>query len=118
MKVKAGQTVDDFIRKLDPEHKAIAIALREVIRKAAPKATEAIKWGSPWWSQNGNLFCIYTASDHINFGFTRGTNLDDPKGLLEGTGKGMRHIKLFTASDIRKTQFTSWIKQAVNLDAE
>ena len=31
---------------------------------------------------------------HVNVGFFYGVDLPDPAGLLEGTGKRMRHIKL------------------------
>ena len=31
---------------------------------------------------------------HVNLGFFQGASLDDPVGLLEGTGKRMRHVKL------------------------
>jgi hypothetical protein len=31
---------------------------------------------------------------HTNVGFFYGAHLDDPAGLLEGTGKAMRHVKL------------------------
>ena len=31
---------------------------------------------------------------HVNVGFFRGAELPDPKRLLEGTGKFMRHVKL------------------------
>jgi hypothetical protein len=31
---------------------------------------------------------------HVNIGFFNGAGLDDPAGLLEGTGKRMRHVKL------------------------
>ena len=33
-------------------------------------------------------------SAHVNVGFFRGAEIADPKGLLEGTGKFMRHVKL------------------------
>jgi hypothetical protein len=32
--------------------------------------------------------------DHVNVGFFHGAALDDPAGLLQGTGKHMRHVKL------------------------
>ena len=32
--------------------------------------------------------------DHVNVGFFHGAFLSDPAGLLEGTGKRMRHVKL------------------------
>lgn len=31
---------------------------------------------------------------HVNVGFFRGAELPDPSGLLEGTGKFMRHVKI------------------------
>ena len=31
---------------------------------------------------------------HTNIGFFYGAHLEDPAGLLEGTGKNMRHVKL------------------------
>src|SRR5690242_20137112 len=33
-------------------------------------------------------------TSHVNVGFFRGAEIDDPAGLLEGTGKFMRHVKL------------------------
>ena len=32
--------------------------------------------------------------EHVNVGFFTGAFLSDPDGLLEGTGKRMRHVKL------------------------
>jgi hypothetical protein len=32
--------------------------------------------------------------DHVNLGFFDGASLRDPAGLLEGTGKRGRHVKL------------------------
>ncbi len=37
---------------------------------------------------------------HVNVGFFHGAALDDPAGLLEGTGKRMRHVKLRWAQPV------------------
>ncbi len=37
---------------------------------------------------------VNTFSDHVNVGFFHGASLPDPAGLLEGSGKYMRHVKL------------------------
>lgn len=37
---------------------------------------------------------------HVNVGFFRGAEIADPHGLLEGTGKFMRHVKLRPAGDV------------------
>jgi len=35
---------------------------------------------------------VFTA--HVNVGFFQGAGLPDPAGLLQGSGKCMRHVKL------------------------
>jgi Domain of unknown function (DU1801) len=34
-------------------------------------------------------------TDYVNLGFYHGASLKDPEGLLEGTGKGLRHVKVY-----------------------
>ncbi len=116
MKVKAGSTVNDYVRAMDSEHKPIVVKLRAIINAAAPKAEESIKWGNPWWTQDGYLCCIYTAGDHINLGFSRGAELTDKRDLLEGTGKGMRHIKIRSLEEIDEKTFVAMIRQAAKLN--
>src|SRR5262249_51447846 len=41
---------------------------------------------------------VFTA--HVNVGFFQGTELADPDGLLVGTGKFMRHVKLTPDSEV------------------
>ena len=35
-------------------------------------------------------------------GLSRGVDLPDPEGLLEGTGKKIRHVKIMSAADAKK----------------
>lgn len=45
----------------------------------------------------------------------RWTELRDPSGLIEGTGKGMRHVKVWTVADIKAQAFSDLVKQAAAL---
>lgn len=45
-------------------------------------------------------------------GFFRGAELADPKGLLEGTGKFMRHVKLRPGRDVDAVALTKLIETA------
>jgi hypothetical protein len=46
-------------------------------------------------------FCwIQPASKHVTLGFNYGGELPDPAGLLEGTGKSFRHVKLASRADL------------------
>src|SRR5688572_27556446 len=46
-------------------------------------------------------FCwLAPASAHVVFGFYYGAELPDPDGLLAGTGRLMRHVKVRSAADL------------------
>jgi hypothetical protein len=49
---------------------------------------------------------------HVNVGFFRGAELTDPAGLLEGTGKYMRHVKLRPEGGIDAGALTTLIRHA------
>ena len=51
-------------------------------------------------------------SAHVNVGFFYGAMLDDPAGLLEGTGKRMRHVKLRRAEEVNTAALTELITAA------
>ncbi len=49
---------------------------------------------------------------HVNVGFFRGAEIADPEGLLEGTGKFMRHVKLRPEHDVDAGALTKLIETA------
>jgi hypothetical protein len=49
----------------------------------------------------------------VNLGFYQGANLSDPNGLLEGTGKMLRHIKIRSDSEAENPQIIPLIKSAI-----
>lgn len=110
-------TVDQYITSLPAEHAAIITELRSIVKKAAPKATEAYKWAQPVYESDGPMIWIKAYTKYVNIGFWRGTEMKDKHGLLQGDGDRMRHVKLTTVKDIKKTALTDYIKQAIKLNA-
>lgn len=49
---------------------------------------------------------------HVNVGFFRGAQLNDPAGLLEGTGKMMRHVKIRAGRPVNETALLELVEQA------
>jgi hypothetical protein len=43
---------------------------------------------------------VNSFKSHVNVGFFNGASLDDPAGLLQGSGKRMRHVKLTLYEEI------------------
>lgn len=114
--VTTKKTVDTYISELTPAKRRMAEALREPVLAADPKLQESVKWGNPAYTKNGNVCYIAQAGDHMNLGFFQGAKLTDPEGHIEGTGKGMRHIKIRSLDDISQPQFSSWVREAVALN--
>jgi hypothetical protein len=107
------------IQPQDPELQAIVRGLRELVQEVVPEVTETVNpWGIPTFELKGPLCHVMTATKHISFGFQRGTSLDDPNGLLEGTGKNMRHVKLRNVKDLHREGLRELIENAVRLNRE
>lgn len=51
----------------------------------------------------------------MNPQFFRGTDLEDPNGLLAGSGKSARHVKVRDASEVEGPEVGELIRQAAEL---
>ena len=108
-----GAKAEEGFAALDVSIAPLATDLRSLIRKAVPDATECIKWGTPNYEKDGPICVVRAGKGFVALQFGQiGTSLKDPDGLLEGTGKAMRHVKIRSKTDLKKHLFTSWIKQA------
>jgi len=65
----------------------------------------------------GNVCYLASYSDHVNVGFYRGAELHDPRKLLEGTGKALRHVKIRSVEQARSRALRDLIREAVALDS-
>ena len=88
---------------MDSHLKGIAIKLRKAVKNSIPEAEETVKWGNPTYTIRGKnvvSFCFY--KNHVNLVLFEGAKITSH--LLEGTGKGMRHIKIRSPSDIKEKE--------------
>jgi len=73
----------------------LALGWFDVFRACGDDVRELLHDGHPTACAADAAFGYVNAfSAHVNVGFFRGAELDDPAGLLEGTGRYMRHVKL------------------------
>jgi uncharacterized protein YdhG (YjbR/CyaY superfamily) len=59
--------IDEYITGFPEDIQEKLRALRGAIRKAAPEATEAIRYGIPTFRLNGNLVHFAASKNHIGF---------------------------------------------------
>jgi hypothetical protein len=112
-----AQTVDSFVKqKVPPELKPIVEAVRGLMREWAPKADEKISYGMLVWSGNLIFAWIIPTKKDLTFGFMQGAYFEDKYGLLRGTGKHARHVKLKQLEDVKATTLRYYVRQAMKID--
>src|SRR6516162_7502455 len=93
--VHRDRHIEAWMRQHDDELGAIAQRWFEVMRACGEDVREVLHDGHPTACVGDAAFAYANAfKAHVNVGFFRGAELADPDGLLEGTGKFMRHVKL------------------------
>lgn len=87
-RIKAA-TVTEYIAAAPPVARKHLRALRALLAKVAPKATQAIKWGVPVFEEKRILFAFAAYKTHLNFMPTPSAMKPFRKELADHrTGKG------------------------------
>ncbi len=90
----------------------IANSVRTRILQLAGTVDEEVKYGGILFAAP-ELFCgIFVYKQHVSVEFSHGTKIVDPHGLLEGKGKGRRHLKLHTLEDVENKHLTNYLRLA------
>ncbi len=109
-----------FLKPFDPEIQELALELRAlVLEEMAPcyeniydaYSAVAIGYGTSDRLRDG-IFHIAVYSNHVNLGFNDGASLDDPKGILQGSGKVIRHITMKASEDLERPELRAYIRRA------
>lgn len=115
-----------FLKPYDREVQKLTLDLRGlVLEELAPcheniydaYSAVAIGYGSSDRFSDG-ICHIAVYSQHVNLGFNQGALLDDPKEILKGTGKRIRHITIKTLDDLARPEIRTLLKRALKLAAE
>jgi hypothetical protein len=95
-----------FFELYSKDVQKLAWKARELIFEVAPDIAETvypqmkvIRYGLDGNKMDALLYFIMPTKAGVSLGFMHGTALADPKNLLEGTGKNLRHVKLKTFED-------------------
>src|SRR6185369_12959536 len=111
-KVSAAAQLKNFIAKFDPKNQALIRGVRKAPRQRLPTANELVY-------DNYNFFvigycsserpsdCIVSiaaAANGVGLSFYHGASLPDPSGILEGSGKQNRFIRLPNANRLRELE--------------
>ena len=111
--VKRDPAIDAWMRQHPGELGAIAQRWFEVMRGCGDEVRELLHDGHPTACVGDAAFGYVNAfRAHVNVGFFRGAEIADPQGLLEGTGKFMRHVKLGPGREVDAAALRELIETA------
>jgi hypothetical protein len=105
--------IDEWLAGFEGDLAAIARELTRMIRFYAVGGTETMHDGSPVTCIDAAPFAyVSMQADHVRLGFFQGASLPDPKGMLTGTGKTMRYVRLVPRAGIDATAVADLIQAA------
>ncbi|MGH9220267.1 MAG: DUF1801 domain-containing protein [Vicinamibacterales bacterium] len=111
--VRRDPSIEAWWREQPDELAAIAQHWFEVMRACGDDVRELLHDDQPTACVGDAAFAYVDAfTAHVNVGFFLGAEIADPKGLLEGTGKFMRHVKLRPDRDVDAAALTTLIETA------
>ena len=119
MPTKLG-TFDELLAITSLSQRPVMKRLREIVLAIHPDTCEVVRLGDraatygvgPKKMSEGYAYLLpYEA--WVNLGFYKGADLPDPKGLLEGTGAKMRHVKIRSLEEAERPAVRALLKAAL-----
>jgi len=113
--------VEVVLEPFDPVVRQIALKARAVVREVLPGLVEQVDLPARLVGYGRDrtlkgLVCgLALQRGYVNLMFAKGTKLQDPEGLLEGTGKHARHVKLRAVEDVERPGVRALLEQAGRL---
>lgn len=112
-------TFEDAAAKAGSQARELAYELRTLVAAVMPDVVEVpwprmrmASYGTGPKKQSEHFCYISAQKDHVNLGFYYGAELPDPQGLLCGTGKLLRHVKIREPKAIRSRALRQLLKLA------
>jgi hypothetical protein len=110
-----------FLSPYDSSIQKLALEVRAYLLTIEPRATEIIYDAynavSTGYSLTGRLkecYChVAVYAKHVNLGFNRGADLDDPQKILQGTGSQVRHVTIRVKTDLTTTYLKGLVRAAI-----
>jgi len=110
-----------FLSAYEPRITELALAVRKLVLEEAPEATEliydaysAVTVGYSFTGRPSDAFIHIAAyARWVNLGFNYGSQLEDPRKLLQGTGQWVRHIRIADPVEVRNPMLRAFVKSAI-----
>jgi len=110
------KTIEEVLRKYEPEQTALAERLRSLVKTTLPDASETVRRGVITYVVNGKDFAtVHLFKNHVDLGLTGGSKMDDKKLKGTGTGKDLKHVKIVSAKTLNEAELVRLLREAAAL---
>jgi hypothetical protein len=113
-----------LLARFPPERVATAEELRSLVRRVVPDAIERVRpgWGLigydlPIGRRTVYFAFVWPEVEHVHLGFEYGIHMDDPDGLLQGTGRKVRWVTLTGPDDLDEARLERLVREAARIAA-
>src|SRR5258706_7761001 len=113
---------EDILVNAQPELRRVCESLRHLIASLHEGFVEVVwpkqriaSYGVGPKKMTEHYAYIGVQGSHVNLGFYHGASLADPEGLLEGTGKELRHVKLRDVAAAKSGGVTALLREAIGV---
>lgn len=116
MKKSNNEGVQIFLEEfmmVDSEKFEILQNLRKIVFANFPEVNERIMYGGIMFSLEDDFGGLFVRKKHVSLEFVHGAEMNDPKNLLEGTGKFRRHLKVRCLTDVQDKNADFFVKQSL-----
>lgn len=117
-----------LILEKHPSHQNLYLEAHRLVLEAAPGLTYSVDcvdavigYGARQFGYDGwGMGALTPYKGWVSLGLLRGAVLEDPDGLLEGTGELVRHVKLRSVEElqVRREALTRLLRAAVGMARE
>ena len=116
MTTRSSSPASKLLARYPADVQALALEATRLIRRLLPDVEEnadlsagLISFGyGPGYK--GMVCTLILSKTGVKIGLVRGSELDDPRGLLEGSGKVHRYIQMKSPADLRRPGISALIK--------
>lgn len=116
MATPSSSPASKLLARYPDDVQALALEAIRLIRRLLPDVEESadataglIAFGyGPGYK--GMVCTLILSKSGVKIGLVRGSELDDPRGLLEGSGKVHRYIQMKSAADLRRPGVSALVK--------
>jgi hypothetical protein len=111
----------EFLYRYPPAMQSLALRLRALIHtELAPcheyifdmRSKVVLAYGATERIIGDGVCNVSVFPRHVTLGFVRGVDLADRGGLLRGSGKGMRHVRLHSIEELQRPAIRGLLREA------